>query len=97
MTERHSPHQTQFAAQHAVASELNKRGYKAAMTLGNHPIVDLMVQSPSGIQFTVDVKGLHARNFWPVKEKKLQEKLFYIFALYQLGRQIGSTSFHRKK
>ena len=69
MKERHSSYQTQWAAQFAVASELCKRGYQVASTLGNQPAVDLMVQSPKGEQFTIDVKGLYRRNFWAVKEK----------------------------
>lgn len=79
MKERHSAHQTQWAAQFAVASELCKRGYQVALTLGNHPAVDLMVQSPKGIQFTIDAKGLYKPNFWVVKAKE-KERLFYVFA-----------------
>jgi hypothetical protein len=78
---RRSPHQTQWAAQFAVASELCKRGYEVALTMGNHPIVDLMVISPKGKPFLVDVKGLYKRNPWPVREKKKRhDKLFYVFA-----------------
>ncbi len=44
MKKRHSSHQTQWAAQFAAASELCKRD----ADLGNHPAVDLMVQSPKG-------------------------------------------------
>jgi hypothetical protein len=78
----HSPHQTQWAAQFAVASELCKRGYQVALTLGNHPIIDLMVVSPTGVHFLVDVKGLHkGPNFWRMREKKEKPQLFYVFAL----------------
>jgi hypothetical protein len=80
MKERHSPHQTQWAAQFAVASELCKRDYQVALTLGNHPDVDLMVQSPKGVQFTIDVKGLYQSNPWVVKEKNLKDRHFYVFA-----------------
>jgi hypothetical protein len=42
-------HQTQWAAQFAVASELCKRGYEVSFTMGNTtPIADLMVVSPIG-------------------------------------------------
>jgi hypothetical protein len=78
----HSPHQTQWAAQFAVASELCKRGYQVALTLGNHPIIDLMVVSPQGIRFVVDVKGLYkGPNFWRVRAKEKTDQLFYVFAL----------------
>ena len=78
--QRHSAHQTQWAAQFAVASELCKRGYEVALTMGNHPIVDLMVISPNGVPFRVDVKGQYKPNFWPVRQKKTRDKLFYVLA-----------------
>lgn len=80
MTERRSVHQTQWAAQFAVASELCKRGYQVALTLGNHPTIDLMVISPKGRQFVVDVKGQYRRTFWPVKRKSANHILFYVLA-----------------
>jgi hypothetical protein len=52
-------HQTQWAEQFAVASELCKRGYEVAFTMGNAtPLADLMVVSPVQREnFLVDVKG----------------------------------------
>jgi hypothetical protein len=38
MQERHSAHQTQWAAQFAVASELCKRGYQVALPLAIIPL-----------------------------------------------------------
>ena len=78
---RHSAHQTQWAAQFAVASELCKRGYQVALTMGNHPAVDLMVISPNGISFQIDVKGQYKPNFWPVHPKETSGTLFYVLAL----------------
>ena len=54
-------HQTQWAAQFAVASELCKRGYEVSFTMGNAaPVADLMVVSPVQREmFLVDVKGLY--------------------------------------
>jgi hypothetical protein len=50
--------------------------------MGNHPSADLMVISPKGVRFSVDVKGLHRKNFWQVRKKeKTPDKLFYVFAL----------------
>lgn len=63
---RRSAHRTQWAAQFAVGSELCKRGYEVAFTMGNHPSVDIMVTSPTGSQFGIDVKGLYKKNFWAV-------------------------------
>jgi hypothetical protein len=78
--ERHSAHQTQWAAQFAVASELCKRGYEVGFTMGNHPAIDLMVVSPKGVNFLVDVKGQYKPNFWPVRPKMTRDKLFYVLA-----------------
>jgi hypothetical protein len=60
--QRRPSHRTQWAAQFAVASELCKRGYEVAFTMGNHPMKDLMVISPTNVSFVVDVKGLYKRN-----------------------------------
>jgi hypothetical protein len=72
-------HQTQWAAQFAVASELCKLNYQVALTLGNHPTADLMVISPTGRNFVIDVKGLYKPNPFPVQPKYLRDDLFYIF------------------
>src|SRR5205823_5261292 len=55
-------HQTQWAAQFAVASELCKRGYEVAFTSGHTtPVADLMAASPvAKTMFLIDVKGLYA-------------------------------------
>ncbi|SRR5579872_4342752 len=71
----------QWAAQFAVASELCKRNYEVAFTLGhNTPLADLMVISPRKQHFLVDVKGLSACNPWIVKRKPPREGLFYVLA-----------------
>jgi hypothetical protein len=73
-------HQTQWAAQFAVASELCKRGYEVAFTLGhNTPLADLMVISPiQKKHFLIDVKGLRKRNPWIVKRKDAYADLYYV-------------------
>src|SRR5450759_4323664 len=81
-------HQTQWAAQFAVASELCKRGYEVAFTLGhNTPIEDLMVISPKRkYHFLIDVKGLANANFWLIAHRKVRDDLFYILAHSPLGK-----------
>jgi hypothetical protein len=73
---------TQWAAQFAVASELCKRGYEVAFTLGhNTPLADLMVISPEEKKhFLIDVKGLSGTNSWILKRKSLREDLYYVLA-----------------
>jgi hypothetical protein len=75
-------HQTQWAAQFAVASELCKRGYEVSFTMGRStPEADLMVLSPAErAMFLIDVKGLYRRNPWLVKQKTARLNLFYVLA-----------------
>lgn len=77
---KRSVHRTQWAAQFAVASELCKRGYQVALTMGNHPEVDLMVISTNRFQFIVDVKGQYKKNWWLISPKPPRENLFYVLA-----------------
>ena len=71
----------------AVASELCKRGYEVAFTMGNAtPLADLMVVSPEQREnFLVDVKGLYRINPWLVKRKEPRANLFYILAYVPTG------------
>ena len=80
-------HQTQWAAQFAVASELCKRGYEVSFTMGHTtPEADLMVLSPKRRKmFLVDVKGLYRKNPWLVKRKTQREDLFYVLAFVPTG------------
>ncbi len=75
-------HQTQWAAQFAVASELCKRGYEVAFTSGHTtPLADLMVVSPiTKTMFLVDVKGLYRKNAWIIKQKQQRPDLYYVLA-----------------
>lgn len=81
-TGRQRGHQTQWAAQFAVASELCKRGYEVSFTMGNTaPVADLMVVSPIQREmFLIDVKGLYRANPWLLKRKEVRANLFYVLA-----------------
>lgn len=48
--------------------------------MGNHPTADIMVYSPGGRAFVIDVKGQYKRNWWVVREKPEREDAFYVFA-----------------
>jgi hypothetical protein len=80
-------HQTQWAAQFAVASELCKRGYEVAFTSGHTtPVADLMVVSPARKEmFLVDVKGLYRKNPWLIKRKPPRANLFYVLVYVPAG------------
>lgn len=80
-------HQTQWAAQFAVASELCKRGCDVGFTMGHStPLADLFVLSPDKkTTFLIDVKGLKTRNFWQIRQKEQTENLFYVLAYVPTG------------
>lgn len=88
LTGRARGHQTQWAAQFAVASELCKRGYEVAFTSGHTtPVADLLLVSPhSKTMLMVDVKGLHRLNPWVIKRKPARDNLFYILAFVPTGQ-----------
>lgn len=73
-------HQTQWAAQFAVASELCKRNCKVAISLGNQPGFDLLVMSPNGQTFPIEVKGQAGKLYWQTEKKIHHDKLFFVFA-----------------
>lgn len=71
-------YQTQWAAQFYAAAELSRRGHLVALTLGNAPRTDLLVVSPAGVNYHVEVKGLAAPNWWLIQPGEVQADLFYI-------------------
>lgn len=71
--------QNEWSAVFLAAAELSRRGYSVALTLGpNAPLADLLVRSPQGENFIVDVKGKGRSGRWCVKPKPPTPNLFYI-------------------
>lgn len=80
--------QTQWAATYLVAAELTRRGYRVGWPMGNAPVKDLLVESPKGVRFEVDVKGgaygQKVKSYWHiVQEKRFKEttqpQLYFAF------------------
>lgn len=69
---------TQWAAQFYAAAELTRRCYFVSLTLGNAPDCDLVVRSPEGTHFEIDVKGLSSRNFWLIREREPRSDLYFM-------------------
>jgi hypothetical protein len=78
MSTQHTRYKTQWASQFYVAAELTRRGYLVSLTLGNAPVSDLFVHSPSGKHFTVDVKGQSTKNFWLIQPRPSIPDHFFI-------------------
>lgn len=78
-------YQTQWASQFYAAAELTRRGYLVSLTFGNAPISDLLVQSPLGNHFTVDVKGQSSKNFWLIQPRKPNPNHYFILVYLPKG------------
>ena len=87
MPKQSGRYRTQWAAQFYAAAELTRRGYLVSLTLGNAPVVDLLVVSPQGKHLKVDVKGQSTKNFWIIRKREPQHDLFYI--LVYLPKDLG--------
>jgi hypothetical protein len=83
-----NPYAMKLCAEYAVASELTIRGYSVDLfTKGAHP-GDLIVTSPRGKTFMIDVKGTRPKpdgskaHWWPLTPKTYRigsMPLFYVF------------------
>lgn len=91
MSTQRERYKTQWAAQFFVAAELTRRDYLVSLTLGNAPVSDLLVQSPQGHPFTVDVKGQSTRNFWLIQPRNPNPD--HYFVLVYLPRDNSSPRY----
>jgi hypothetical protein len=82
-------YKTQWAAQFFTAAQLTRRGYLVSLTFGNAPTSDLLVQSPNGAQFTVDVKDQSTKNFWLIQRREPNPN--HYFNLVYLPKNIDNA------
>lgn len=87
MTKQSTRYKTQWTAQFYVAAELTRRGYLVSLSFGNAPVSDLLVRSPSGIQFTVDVKGQSSKNFWLIQNRPQDSNHYFVLVYIPPGFQ----------
>lgn len=79
MAQRQKRESTQWTAQFLAAAELCRRGYIVSFTMGNcTQDYDLIVGTPNGEPFYVDVKGLSSNSDWLIKKKSDVPSLYYI-------------------
>jgi hypothetical protein len=81
---------TGLAGELFVAAELLKRGLQTSITFGNAKAVDLLAFNPTtGRSFTVQVKSLRARNYFPLSHERVSAKHLYVFVvLNKPGKQV---------
>ena len=74
---------TDMVCTYLVAAELSKRNLIVTVTSGNARAVDLLVASPTGKAFSIQVKGHSSnRNYWLLSrdyKKFVDKNLYYVF------------------
>jgi len=86
MTIQGTRYRTQWATQFFAAAELTRRGYLVSLIFGNALASDLLVQSPMGSLFTVDVKGQSNKSFWLIQPRpSLSDHYFILVYLPKKG------------
>jgi hypothetical protein len=75
-------YRTQWTSTFFAAGELTRRGFLVTITHGNARFADLLVQSPNGQSFSIDVKGMSTRNWIPVKKPEKENGGQYYILVY---------------
>jgi hypothetical protein len=74
---------TNLAAEYYVLSVLYRKGLEAYLTLGNKKSIDIILQTKSGGQITIDVKGVSKQYDWPADNiTKEKSSHYYIFVCF---------------
>jgi hypothetical protein len=75
-----------MAGEFLVAGKLFKRGYQVAVTMGNAKAIDLFVHNPiTDKTFTVQVKALRQKNYFPIRKEDVKKDHVYIFVILNPG------------
>lgn len=74
-----SRHNVEQMARGYLMYQLARRGYKVQITDSRFPTVDLLVVSPSGKHFGIDVKGQRTKNFWRFSEREPNSEFYFAF------------------
>ncbi len=72
---------TNLASEFFVLSMLHRRGFDAALTLGNKKAVDIFIYKENGKSISLDVKGVAKRYDWPVDNVKVLNNRNHFFCI----------------
>ena len=59
--------------------ELARRGYRVQLTDSRFPTYDMLVVSPAGKHFGIEVKGQSTKNFWRFNDCAPHHEMYYAF------------------
>lgn len=75
-----------MAGEFLVAGKLFKRGYQVAVTMGNAKSIDLFIHNPlTDKTFTVQVKALRQKNYFPIRKEDVKKDHVYVFVILNPG------------
>jgi len=74
-----SNHNVEQMARGYMMYQLARRGYCVQITDSRFPTHDMLVVSPSGKHFGIEVKGQSTKNFWRFKYRKPHPETYYAF------------------
>jgi len=72
-------HNVEQMARAYLMYELAKLGYCVQITDSRFPAYDILVVSPSGKHFGIEVKGQRTKNFWRFNERTPHPEMYYAF------------------
>ncbi|NJN55015.1 MAG: hypothetical protein HC804_09810 [Anaerolineae bacterium] len=73
---------TGLAGEFFVAGELLKRNLQTSITFGNAKAIDIFAYSESSdITYTVQVKALRSKNFFPISRSAIKHNHIYVFVI----------------
>lgn len=72
-------HNVEQMARAYLMYELAKHGYCVQITDSRFPAYDMLVVSPSGKHFGIEVKGQRTKNFWRFNERTPHPEMYYAF------------------
>jgi hypothetical protein len=80
---------TGLAGEFFVAAELLKRKLQVSVTFGNAKSIDLFALNENGRTYTVQVKSVRTRNYFPIPRAAINPAQVYVFViLNQPGQSV---------
>ena len=72
---------TGLAGEFFVAAELLKRKLQVSVTFGNAKSIDLFAINENGSKYTVQVKSVRTRNYFPIPRTAIKLEQVYVFVI----------------
>ena len=74
-----SKHNVEQMARGYLMYQLARRGFQVQLTDSRFPKYDMLVVSPDGRHFGIEVKGQRTKNFWRFNERIPNDEMYYAF------------------